>query len=59
MIAKSFVEALRAGTAAEVHKAIKQPKLFNLAGTYHPTRYNIYKDAEGNVIFSLDEFVIR
>ncbi|MEJ7831211.1 MAG: DUF5602 domain-containing protein [Segetibacter sp.] len=59
MIAKAFIDALKSGTVTEVHKTIKQPRLFDQTGTYQPTRYNIYKDAEGNVIFSLDKFVLR
>ena len=53
MITRAF---LLSGT--EVHRAIKQPLIFDPTGTYYPTRYNIYTDAkDGKIYVSLDNFL--
>jgi hypothetical protein len=55
MVTRSF---LLSGT--ESHQSIKQPSVFDPSGTYYPTRYNIYKDAQtGNVYITLDQFILR
>jgi hypothetical protein len=55
MVTRNF---LLSGT--EFHQAIKQPTVFNPAGTYYPTRYNIYSDAKtGNMYVTLDQFMLR
>jgi uncharacterized protein len=55
MVTRAF---LLSGT--EVHKAIKQPTIFDPTGTYYPTRYNIYTDeTTGRIYVTLDEFVLR
>jgi hypothetical protein len=46
-------------SGAEVHKAIKQPAVFNPTGTYYPTRYNIYTSESGKTYVTLDQFVLR
>ena len=47
-------------TGTEVHKAIKQPAIFDPSGTYYPTRYNIYTDPVTQKIYiSVDAFVWR
>ena len=55
MVTRAFLMS-----GAEVHKAIKQPIVYNPAGTYYPTRYNIYHDeSKGKTYVSLDQFVLR
>jgi hypothetical protein len=55
MVTRNF---LLAGT--EFHQAIKQPTVFNPAGTYYPTRYNVYTDAKtGNIYVSMDQFILK
>ncbi len=49
---------LESGTT--VHKAIRQPQLFDPANTYYPTRYNIWKNGSNNRHYlALDEMVWR
>ena len=50
------MQFLLSGT--EVHKAIKQPLIFDPINTYYPTQYNIYTDSKtGRIYVSLSEFV--
>ena len=49
---------LQAGTT--VHKAIRQPQLFNPANTHYPTRYSIWKDDTKNRHYvALYDMVLR
>ena len=49
---------LQAGTT--IHKAIRQPQLFNPANTHYPTRYSIWKDDTKNRHYvALYDMVLR
>ena len=43
-----------------VHKAIRQPQLFNPINTYYPARYNIWKNEDNNRHYlAMDQMVLR
>lgn len=47
-------------SGATVHKAIRQPQLFDPANTYYPTRFNIWKNARNKRHYlAMDEMVWR
>lgn len=55
MASLSFLES-----GATVHKAIRQPQLFDPSNNYYPTRYNIWKNAANNRHYiALDEMMWR
>ena len=55
MVTLAFLES-----GATVHKAIRQPQLFDPTNTYYPTRYNIWKNADNKRHYlAMDEMVWR
>lgn len=55
MITQAFFQS-----GATVHKAIRQPQLFDPVNKYYPTRYNIWKNESNNRHYvAMDQMVLR